>query len=271
MNRDLYIVLLNNYLISKKENIQNSVAHLIFEYSSDDIPNTVTHLTSGYFFNKQLKKGDISNSVTHLTFGTHFNQSLKHGDIPNSVTHLTFGSHFNQRLKEGDIPNKVTHLTFGSYFNQLIKPEDIPNSVTHLRFGYDFNQPLKEGVIPNSVTHLTFGHNFNQELNYFITDNLIELIIPKYYIISKVKSNKNILIGYLNNDNYCYTYNKYNILIHHNKKIEFDNYISNMDVNKLKGKIIMKELVEKVFHPTRLLNISNQYNIDFIDLIEIYS
>ena len=53
--------------------------------------------------------------------------------------------------------------------------------------------------------------------------------------------------------------------------MEFDNNISNMNLNKLKGRIIMKELVEKVFHPTRLLNISNQYNIDFIDLMEIYS
>jgi hypothetical protein len=47
--------------------------------------------------------------------------------------------------------------------------------------------------------------------------------------------------------------------------------MSNIDVNKLNGKIIMKELAEKVFHPTRLLNISNKYNIDFIDLIDIYT
>ena len=34
----------------------------------------------------------------------------------------------------------------------------------------------------------------------------------------------------------------------------------------MKGKIIMKELVEKVFHPMRLYNICDKYNIDFIDL-----
>jgi len=39
----------------------------------------------------------------------------------------------------------------------------------------------------------------------------------------------------------------------------------------LKGKILMKELVEKVFHPQRLLNICDKYNINFIDLIDIYS
>ena len=44
-----------------------------------------------------------------------------------------------------------------------------------------------------------------------------------------------------------------------------------MDLDTLKGKIIMKELVEKVFHPDRLLNICTTYNIDFIDLMDIYS
>jgi len=39
----------------------------------------------------------------------------------------------------------------------------------------------------------------------------------------------------------------------------------------VKGKLIMKELVEKIFHPSRLLNITKEYNIDFIDLMEIYS
>jgi len=90
-------------------------------------------------------------------------------------------------------------------------------------------------------------------------------------MISKVKLNKDILIGYLNNDHIYLLYNEHYIKISNNKKLEFDNNISNMNLNKLKGKIIMKELVEKVFHPTRLLNISNKYNIDFIDLADIYS
>ena len=104
-----------------------------------------------------------------------------------------------------------------------------------------------------------------------MNNNLIELIIPKNYLISKLKSNKDILVGYLQYNNYSIIYNKYDIMISYEKKIEINHNIENMDVNKLKGKIIMKELVEKVFHPSRLLNISNQYNIDFIDLIEIYS
>ena len=48
--------------------------------------------------NNELKEGDIPNSVTHLTFGYYFNQELKEGYIPNSVTHLTFGRLFTQKL-----------------------------------------------------------------------------------------------------------------------------------------------------------------------------
>jgi len=46
--------------------------------------------------------------------------------------------------------------------------------------------------------------------------------------------------------------------------------ILNMSMSLLNGERIIKELVEKVFHPSRLLNICNKYNIDFIDLMDIY-
>ena len=167
--------------------------------------------------------------------------------------------------------NKDLYIAYlCNYLN--FNENNLGNSNNYLNYVFPYNEPIKEGDIPNNVTHLSFGHDFNQELNNNnIPNNLIELIIPEDYMISKVKSNKNILIGYLNYDNYYFIYDKYDIKIQHNKKIEFNNNISNMDVNKLRGKLIMKELAEKVFHPTRLLNISNQYNIDFIDLIEIYS
>jgi hypothetical protein len=85
--------------------------------------------------------------------------------------------------------------------------------------------------------------------------------------------NNNILIAYIHYDGckFYYIYNKCNIIIRYFEKKNFDDYILNIDINKLNGKIIIKELVEKVFHPTRLLNISKQYNIGFIDLIDIYS
>ena len=72
-----------------------------------------------YFIVDNLK--DIPDNVTFLKFGKYFNQPLKECDIPNSVTHLTFGFHFNQHLKDGDIPDSVTHLTVGYYYIYLSK------------------------------------------------------------------------------------------------------------------------------------------------------
>ena len=62
----------------------------------------------------------IPNSVTHLIFGYYFNQPLLPNIIPNNVTHLTFGENFNQQLLPNCIPNSVTHLTFKFRFNQSL-------------------------------------------------------------------------------------------------------------------------------------------------------
>jgi hypothetical protein len=161
------------------------------------------------------------------------------------------------------IPNSVTSLTLGWMFNQPLKKGDIPDSVTTLCFSHEFNQPLKEGDIPKSVNRLIFGKFFNQEIDYYISNNLIELILYNNYTKSLLKSNKNMLIGYYDSYYGKIIYDKFNL------KIEFTDI---MDVNiNLIGKIIIKELVEKIFHPNRIHTICNKYNIDFIDLIDIYS
>jgi len=45
-----------------------------------------------------------------------------------------------------------------------------------------------------------------------------------------------------------------------------------LDYSKMKQSIqpLKKEIVEKVFNPTRLFKISEKYNIDFDELVEIY-
>src|SRR5579872_6228717 len=135
-------------------------------------PKLITHMVFYPSYGKYVNLKDrIPNSVTHLTFGYYFNQDIK-DCIPNSVTHLTFGAFFNQDIKEC-IPNSVTHLTFGVSFNQDIK-EYIPYSVTHLTFGINFNKDIKE-CIPNSVTHLTFGSKFNKDIKDCIPTSITHL------------------------------------------------------------------------------------------------
>ena len=159
-----------------KYTVPNSVTHLTFGYYfnqniNDCIPNSVTHLTFGDWFNQDIR-GCIPDSVTHLTFGNNFNQNIR-DCIPGSVTHLTFGDEFNQNIHDC-IPDSVTHLTFGERFNQDIH-NSIPNSVTHLTFGCYFNQNIHNNI-PNSVTHLTFGFCFKQDIRGYVFDNITHLI-----------------------------------------------------------------------------------------------
>jgi len=97
------------------------------KYVSEDgnIPNRkgdnkkirIGHLTLGDSFNDT---NTIPESVTHLTFGVSFNKNIT-GIFPiwGSITHLTFGYDFNKDIHEV-VPNSVTHLTFGYSFNKNI-------------------------------------------------------------------------------------------------------------------------------------------------------
>ena len=166
----------------KFKNIQISGYQI---YTGVILPKFITQLTLDTFCGIEDVSGDIdgpikrciSNSLTHLTFGRYFNRDIK-GCIPNSVTHLTFGYNFNQNIKDC-IPNSVTHLTFGFSFDQNIK-DCIPNSVTHLTFDFCFNQYIKD-CIPNSVTHLTLGWYFNKDIMNCIPTSVIKLSIPHHY------------------------------------------------------------------------------------------
>ncbi len=87
--------------------------------------------------------------------------------------------------------------------------------------------------------------------------------------IIDVNLNKNILLG-VNQYTRFIENNNLNIILH-NIKINIDKYIEkNITKEKLIGYIIYKELIKRVFHPNRLLYISNTYNIDIEQLLNIY-
>ncbi len=221
-----------------------------------------------YDSNEPLKAGVIPDGTTELILGDSFNQPLKEGFIPNSVTYLIFSQWFDRPLEKGTIPDGVTHLIFGDYFNQPLKEGVIPNSVTHIIFTRWFNQPLEKGVIPNGTTHLIFGPSFNQPLNNIVFKNIISLILYKDYPYKNSLNDNNKLIYYYDN-NKLITYG--NIKISLNDMIKINKYIDkNLKEDKLIGRVIFKELTEKVLHPSRLMKICNEYNISFHDLISNY-
>jgi len=211
-----------------------------------------------------------------LEFGYKFNQPLYPGILPLNLIYLKFDNNFNQPLNPGIIPNSVIYLEFGNNFNQPLKKGDIPQGLRHLVFGRYFNQYIEEGVIPDSVMHITFGSYFNHQLNNIISKNIINLVLSHRY--KKLMDNINNLnkfneykldfsfVGYYENE---IEYG--NLKIHIDKKKYIDKYIlENLTEDKLRGKIIFNELVEKIFNPNRLLKMCQIYNMDLENLINNY-
>jgi len=154
-----YIYTLNE--LNKLKTINHNITQLKFDIDFNDIvtcdnlPNGITHLTFGEFFNQPVDK--LPDSITHLTFGEFFDQPVD--KLPASITHLTFGEFFDQPVDK--LPTSITHLTLGYEFNKPIN--NLPNSITHLTLGNDFNKPINN--LPNGIIYLKFGWWFKQLIN----------------------------------------------------------------------------------------------------------
>jgi hypothetical protein len=176
-----------------------------FNKNVDNLPNTITHLTFGYYFNK--KCNNLPNTITHLTFGYNFNKNIKR--LPNLITHLTFGWKFNQ---------KVGHMET----NDICCLQNLSNSITHLTFNGIFNNNIV--TLPNSITHLNLSLCFNKIINNYPT-SLVELSFWCTSINNSIPDFiENIIIYFDNNDKY-------------------NEYVTNIPPNIKKIKINKKEKV----------------------------
>lgn len=99
--------------------IPSSVTHLVFsDYCNqhvyeNDLPASVTHLTFSDYQNVTY----IPNTVTHLTFGYWFDKSIDK-IMPLSVTHITFGENFKQSIN--DLPESVVEVTLSTTYRARI-------------------------------------------------------------------------------------------------------------------------------------------------------
>ena len=110
----------------------------------------------GCIFKCTVNQNIIPNGITHLIFGEFFNEAIRKNDIPNSLTNLTFGDKFNQEIKENVLPNSIINLTFGKRFNQLL--DNLPYSLKSLSL-YENKQPLIN--LPTSLETLEIT-NYNK-------------------------------------------------------------------------------------------------------------
>jgi len=269
----------------------------------NDIPYGVKYIKFGDLYNKPLNKYSIPYSVTHLIFGTFFNQTIDKYQLHNNIKYIKFGDCFNRNINN-ILPLKLRYISFGYFFNQNIEKNSLPNSIKYISFGDGFNKKLSEDILPNNIVYLKFGLFFNQSINDIIPNTVTHLFIGEFFKenlnlkqLSNIKylineNNKNIYkqnslfeIIYINtrnikdnkpyfildnNNNFVYHYFsiKYNIDMY--TKIKIEKLIRYYEMNNMIGKVIFTELIKKVLHPTRLNNISRNFNISFENLIENY-
>jgi hypothetical protein len=138
-----------------------------FNQPVNNLPNSITHLTFGVYFNQQVD----ATRKNEIFTGAPKNKIVFDGDnLPNSITHLTFGVAFDKPVDK--LPNSITHLTLGTNFNQPVN--NLPNSITYLRFGYCFDQLFDK--LPKSIKKL--GFTSNNKIKNNIPENIenIEIV-----------------------------------------------------------------------------------------------
>jgi len=166
---------LSEEIIKEFTKIKKITFGKLFNQPVYSLPDNVTHINFGEFFNQSIDISNLPKNLIHLNFLGYFNSfNQKVDNLPNSITHLTFGWHFNQKVD--NLPSNITHLEFGYYFNQPV--DFLPGSLKELILSRDFNQPVDN--LPNNITHLTFGRNFNQSINNLPT-SLTHLIFEEQY------------------------------------------------------------------------------------------
>ena len=292
----------------EKNVLPNNVKYLLlgnlyeYELNSDILPNSLVYLeinkipicnlpklkylkVMNNYYNNELKLNnlELNVNIVELSFTYFFNQYIYY--LPNNIKYLMLGDTFNKKIDIGILPNGLEYLDFGYSYNEPIERDVIPHSVRTLLFGRNFNHPLNTNNLPTNLISLVVGYNFKQEFNENnMPSKLIHIIchLENKYLFQNVK-NKLILFGY--EDNYCCNDICYEIISNDNikcannkeamvvdiyNKSNFLRYFDKLKFDKIIEKNLLKELTEKVFHPHRLLNLCEKYNIDFDKLLDIY-
>ncbi len=302
------IVLSNNFnQILKKGDIPEGVESLYFNtytmtLQKDVLPSTLLLLDFGYHYNSNDEYPIINEDV--LPFGIkelrmcgNYYHVLKKGVIPNSVRKLRIGYGLTKVFTEcffpesinclildcldvklnGYIPKSVKTIIFMSYDIKNISYYDIPSHVSYLHIPYI----KKDDKIPDTIKYLNVDYDYDFHINE--NTNLLYLEIPKLnkifgsydklkILVSDTEINDDTkIIGILDGNKIRFNNLGIDVIVNREDKyIIFDFIENNLKKEKLIGNIILEELVSKVFNPNRLIKISKKYNIEFIDLVDLY-
>ncbi|EGC29359.1 hypothetical protein DICPUDRAFT_99857 [Dictyostelium purpureum] len=125
------------------------------------LPNGITDLSLGS--NNKVVHGSIPNTVTKLDLGLYYNRELPSDSLPESLTHLVFAFDYDTKLAQNQFINtrNLTTIEFGAFFSRPIAAGTFPKNLTTLKFGRNMNPDhLELCAIPDSVTSLQIVPNF---------------------------------------------------------------------------------------------------------------
>lgn len=153
------------------------------------IPNSVTHLTIGINFNKQLTPGLIPNSVTHLTFN-YYHKEILPGVIPESVVYLDIGESYNYVFKEGVLPKSLKKLVLGEWYTETFLPNGLPENLKHIQFGIQLSKDFSMDMLPKNVlTVSNIKSNMKEKIEIFKKTD-------KYFYFEEQYNNNNLFLSY---------------------------------------------------------------------------
>jgi hypothetical protein len=276
---------LGNLEIEEKDYFHLILDNLIEQSFEDDYTKfTVNYRSPVFNFNNESRINSTLNfnipyGVTHLTLGLFFDKIIKKNKLPNSIKYLDVNSLYSIKIDTDVIPNSVIELYLRGSFSSKIEKNTIPYGVKILVFGNRFIQKITDNFIPDSVIYLQLGYTFTYDkICKYLPKNLLNLVLwGDIYDLSQFtdytfdnNDNNKFFVGYYSAEDYIlYNFNYDCIYSHFNDIIQINRNIFNFVENKI-GNVIFEELTKKVFHPTRLNNLSIKYNIDFEELQDIY-
>lgn len=271
----------------------------IFEYSIKldkiIIPSSLVYLELNYY-DYPIKKNDIPEGIECIKL-LNFNKEIEKGALPKSLKKLIFNINFNQSL-DGVLPENLEYLKLSAQYNQPLLNGILPKSLRIFEFSenygvIDSGQPLENLFIPDNVNFIIINELNTQYSNTNIRNiskhnlpkNLMSLFVHNannYTILcDEFNNDENIKFSFISTMLYSihpqkiiFKYNSFRdifAIINSNTFFNIMNFIDNyLTDKKIIGKVILKELTEKVFNPNRLLKNSELYSIPFDELLEIY-
>ena len=157
--------------------LHEGLTHLAFDSDSyfnqvighDDLPESLTYLSFGYCYKKQLKEGVLKDNLIYLKFGFAYNKTIHDNVLPLNLQNLTLGSSFRKKIQKGLLPIALTHLNIDKHFQYLILDGIIHEGLTHITLGtyvYDgncdtslenhLNQIITAVSLPVSLKNIVF-------------------------------------------------------------------------------------------------------------------